>query len=332
MTSTALSRSRRLRFVSSYAMLIVWLIIILLFSLWIPSLFATSNNLRVVLSNEAIGTVVALGLVLPLAAGVYDLSVTGVMSISAAVAGGLMASHGWSPVQAIVAAIFVGILVGAINALVIVRLQVDSFIATLGMSSILEALTYRAMNGQDILRIPTGFENIGQNELLSLPLPVWFMAALALVLYFLLERTPFGRYLHATGLNPDAARLSGVPVGRLRVIALLASGALAALAGVLLTAQLGSAPVNAGNPYLLPAFAAALLGSTQFRPGRVNVLGTVVAIYTLATGVKGLELRYPGNPWIDGLFQGVTLILAVVLSTSAARRIRSRRRRLSDAS
>jgi ribose transport system permease protein len=95
---------------------------------------------------------------------------------------------------------------------------------------------------------------------------------------------------------------------------------LASLAGVILTAKIGTAPVDAGMPYLIPAFAAALLGSTQIKMGRVNVLGTLVAIYLLATGVKGLELKFPNNPWIDDLFQGVALIVAVALSVWAAKR------------
>ena len=97
---------------------------------------------------------------------------------------------------------------------------------------------------------------------------------------------------------------------------------------MILTAKLGTAPVDAGEPYLIPAFAAALFGSTQFKPGRVNVLGTLVAIYMLATGVKGLELLYPNNPWLDDLFQGVALIIAVALSAWAPRgRLRRSARR-----
>ena len=112
---------------------------------------------------------------------------------------------------------------------------------------------------------------------------------------------------------------------RLAFISLVGSATLSALAGVLLVARIGTAPYDAGAPYLLPAFAAALLGSTQFRPGRFNVLGTLAAIYLLATGVKGLELMYPNNPWIDDLFQGVALILAVSLSVLAPTAARRRR-------
>jgi ribose transport system permease protein len=301
--------------------LFVWAGVILLFSVLVPETFPTTANLRIILSNEAISAIVAMGLLLPLAAGRYDLSIAGVMSISVAVSGSLMADSGWSPGAAVAATLLLGALIGAFNGFVIVKLGVDSFIATLGMSSILGALTYRLLDGQDIVAgIPAGFTQIGQEKLFTIPLPVFYMAGVALLLYFILEHTPLGRYLYATGSNADATRLAGIPVDRYVFLSLVASATLASLAGVILTAKIGTAPVDAGTPYLIPAFAAALLGSTQIKMGRVNVLGTLVAIYLLATGVKGLELKYPNNPWIDDLFQGAALIIAVALSVWAAKR------------
>jgi ribose transport system permease protein len=313
-------RGSRLFRLVPYSSLLVWAVLIVLFSIVVPETFPTTSNLRIVLSNEAISAIVALGLLLPLAAGQYDLSIAGVMSISVAVVGTLMGDSGWSPPAAIAATLVLGAGVGAINAFVIVRLRVDSFIATLGMMSILGALTYKLLDGQDIVSgIPSGFTKIGQSQFLDIPLPVFYMAALALVFYFLLSHTPFGRYLYAIGSNREATRLAGIPTGRYVATSLVISGAMAALAGVILTSKLGTAPVDAGDPYLIPAFAAALFGSTQFKPGKVNVLGTLVAIYMLATGVKGLELLYPNNPWIDDLFQGTALIIAVALSAWAPR-------------
>jgi ribose transport system permease protein len=316
-----------------YSSLLVWAALIVLFTIVVPETFPTTSNLRIVLSNEAISAIVALGLLLPLAAGQYDLSVAGVMSISVAVVGSLMAESGWSPPMAIAATVLLGAAIGAFNGFVIVKLKVDSFIATLGMMSILGALTYKLLDGQDIVSgIPVGFTDIGQNQVFSIPLPVFYMAAVALAFYFILRHTPFGRYLYAIGSNREATRLAGIPTGRYVFISLVISGTLAALAGVILTAKIGTAPVDAGEPYLIPAFAAALFGSTQFTPGRVNVLGTLVAIYMLATGVKGLELLYPNNPWIDDLFQGTALIIAVALSVWAPRgALRRAVRRRTDA-
>jgi ribose transport system permease protein len=320
-------KSRKFK-IAPYGAVIVWLGVVVLFSLLEPDTFATSQNARIILSNEAISAIVALGLVLPLAADQFDLSIAAVMGFAVVVLGALTANEGWDPLTASVVVIGMGALIGAVNGLLVVKLRVSSFIATLGMSSVLAAGIYKVSNGQDFVEgIPEGLIKVGQSEFLGVPLPVYYMVAIAAVLYFLLEHMPFGRKLYATGFNADAARLSGVRTDRLAFISLVGSATLAALAGVLLVARIGTAPYDAGAPYLLPAFAAALLGSTQFRPGRFNVLGTLAAIYLLATGVKGLELMYPNNPWIDDLFQGVALILAVslsVLAPTAARRKRAK--------
>src|SRR5262245_18394222 len=314
---------------SAYGAVIVWLGVVALFSVLEPDTFATSQNARIILSNEAISAIVALGLVLPLAADQFDLSIASVMGFAVVVLGALMVNAHWSPLMASIAVVGMGALIGAVNGLLVVKLRVSSFIATLGMSSVLAAGIYTVSNGQDFVEgIAQSLIKAGQSELLGIPLAVFYMVAIAGVLYYLLEHTPWGRGLYATGFNADAARLSGIKTDRLAFLSLVGSAMLAALAGVLLVARIGTAPYDAGAPYLLPAFAAALLGSTQFRPGRFNVLGTLAAIYLLATGVKGLELMYPNNPWIDDLFQGVALILAVslsVLAPTAARRKRARR-------
>jgi ribose transport system permease protein len=136
-----------------------------------------------------------------------------------------------------------------------------------------------------------------------------------------MEYRQLGRYLYATGSNSDAARLAGVRTDRITTIALLMSGFIAALAGVILTMEIGAAAVDAGSPYLLPAFAAVFLGATQFRARRVNVLGTILAVYVLATGVQGIDLA--GAPfWVQDIFDGVALIIAVALAVRAARKSR----------
>ena len=144
------------------------------------------------------------------------------------------------------------------------------------------------------------------------------------MLWFLLEHTPFGRYLYAMGSNPQAAKLAGIRVQRLQSLSLMMTGALAALAGVILTMQLGAASFGAGAPYLLPAFAATFLGATQILPGRFNVRGTIVALYLLAIAVKGLQLQFPDLPWIKDLVEGMVLIVAVSITAQAIRGRRTR--------
>ena len=134
-----------------------------------------------------------------------------------------------------------------------------------------------------------------------------------------MEYTPGGRYLYAVGGNPVASRLAGVRVGRVTMIAFISSGVTSAFAGIVYLSTIGTATPDSGSGYLLPAFSAVFLGATQIRPGRVNVLGTLVAIFLLATGVTGLQLA--GAPsYVTQLFNGAALIIAVALASRTARR------------
>jgi ribose transport system permease protein len=195
----------------------------------------------------------------------------------------------------------------------VTKVRIDSFIATLGVSSVLLALIAWVSSSQQIVGVGSSFEKLGTTEIFGLTLPVYLMLAVGLVVWYLLERTPLGRRVYATGGNIEAARLAGVRVVAVVICSLVACATIAAFAGMLVTSNLGTGDPTIGPAYLLPAFSAAFLGSTQFRGGRFNVWGTIVAVYVLATGVKGLQLA--GAPiWIPDLFNGVALLLAVGLA------------------
>lgn len=146
-----------------------------------------------------------------------------------------------------------------------------------------------------------------------------YVLILAVLLWLVFEHTPFGRALYVIGDNPRAAVLNGIPEARYVALAFLASGAVSALTGIVLQAQLRIGQSTVGQEFLLPAFAAALLGATTIRPGRVNVWGTVTAVAVLAVTVGGLNQL--GAPFfVEPLFNGLMLTLAVGLSVTAARR------------
>jgi ribose transport system permease protein len=301
-------------------------IMLIVFSIWEPTTFGTLSNAKVILASEAITGIIALAAVVSLVAGVFDLSIAANMSLAISVLGQLMATAHLNAGLAVIITLAIGGLVGCINAVIVTRFHIDPVIGTLAMSSVLAAVSYWVANGQTILSgISPGFSNIGIWKPLGIPIQVYYLAAVALILWYALEHTPVGRYLYAAGANARAARLSGVNVVRLQWGALITSGVLASLAGVVLTQQLASAAFGAGDPYLLPAYAAAFLGSTQIKPGRFNVLGTVVAMYMLAIGIKGLQLRFPQYPWIADLVEGIILLLAVGIAVQSARR-RARQR------
>ncbi len=314
--------------VAPYSGLLIWAILILFFALKLPDTFFTMSTLRSVASDQAITGMMALALLAPLAAGVFDLSIAGTMGLAVMLVGYFMSRQGMSPALAIVVTLLIGIGVGIVNAIVVVKLRVDSFIGTLGMSSILLAAIQWPTGGEQIFTgIPQSFIDLAGWRPLSIPVPFFYMLVIAIVIWYLLGYRQIGRYLYAIGSNPEAARLAGVRTDALRALALVVSAAIATLAGILFTAKIGSSSPDAGSSYLLPAFAGAFLGATQITSGRFNVLGTLLAVYLLATGVKGLQLL--GQPdWVNDLFNGCALILAVAMAGLVERRVAGARRRM----
>ena len=284
-----------------------------IFSLWVPATFLTTGVWKSLVDNQALTALVAVGLVIPLAAGAFNLAIGTEVGMGGILVAWLLAREGVSIAPAVALTIAAGALIGITSGLLIVRARIDSFIATLGMSSVLLALIAWVSSSEQILNLGASFQKLGTTQLLGLTYPVWFMLLVALVVWYVLERTPAGRRVYATGGNIDAARLAGVRTSLVIVLSLMACGAIAASTGILASSQLATGDPTVGPAYLLPAYAAAFLGSTQFKGGRYNVWGTVVAVYVLATGVKGLQLA--GAPvWIPDLFNGVALLLAVGLA------------------
>ena len=207
------------------------------------------------------------------------------------------------------------------------RSRGDTGVITLGMSQVLAAATLFVSGNKQITGVlsPT-FLKFGRNDIFGVPVVVYYLAALALLVWYVLEWTPLGRHLFATGANGEAARLSGVRTDRLVWGSLVASGVMAGIAGVVYGAKIGSFSNSFGPPLLFPAFAAVFFGATQFK-SRPNVWGTVLAVYTLAFGVKGLQLAFSsGVYWITPLFNGVALVVAVALASRKIAVLRRRKR------
>jgi ribose transport system permease protein len=220
----------------------------------------------------------------------------------------------------IVLGLGVGLLIGLFNSIVVVGLRINSFIGTLATGSIIAAMTL-GLSGDQILtnRISGSFARFATASWGGIQLPVFYLLVLMLAIGFLLEQTVFGRFTYAAGYNPDVTKLVGVSVARIRVLTLLSSGLVSALAGIALTARIEAADPSNGPSYLIPAFSAAFLGATQFRHGRFNPWGTLLAVLMLTTGSIGLLLV--GAPqWSPQVFQGVVLIAAVGLGVLQGRR------------
>ena len=313
---------RRHSLLERYGGLMLLGAMVVVFAITLPGKFLTYDNLIGVVSNQTIGGIMALALLLPLAAGVFDISIGGAMTLAVVLITWLFQTTGGAiPIPAaIILTLLIGPLIGAVNGALVLRGRVDPFIATIAVSSVLLGLSEMIANGTTISKdIPTSFTDLGRTFTLKVPLTVAYVAAVAIMLWYVLDQTPFGRRVYATGAARDAARLVGVRTNRVIFLAFVASATLATLAGIVYAARIGSGPPNVGAGYLLPAFAAAFLGSTMIRPGRFNVPGLILALFIVAIGINGLQLY--GIPfWITDLYQGVVLIAAVLVARSRTRK------------
>ncbi len=315
-----LARKRSSGRLEAMALPITWLAVIVVFSITETGTFFTTDNASSILASQAVLVVVTLGLIVPLIAGDFDLSVGAVVGASALTIAVLNVQHDWPIGLAIVAALVVGLIVGLVNSSLTVLLGIDSLIVTLGMSTLLAGITLGVSSANTITGVSQTLINVVIiDRFLGIPLEFYYAIILAFILWYVFQFTPLGQRLLVVGRNRDVARLSGMRVSRLRIGALVTSSFLAALGGVLIVGTSGSAGPTTGIDLLLPAFAAAFLGSTTIKPGRFNPWGTVIAVYFLVTGITGLQLLGLAS-YVQSLFYGGALILAVSFSQIIKRR------------
>jgi ribose transport system permease protein len=290
--------------------LYLWAMFIIVFGIWKPHLFLTSATAHSVASSQSVAAMLALALLIPLTAGVYDLSVGAVINVSAILAIDLQTMHHFGMWQAMLITVAACATIGALSGFIVVVLKVNSFVATLGMATVVSAIQ-TMVSGQSQPLPPTNpaWNMLTQRTVFGFQIVVVYLLVLALIVWWLLDHTPVGRYLYAIGGSTEAARLTGVRVGRWSWLSLMASATIAGIAGVFY-GSLSGPSLTFGQGLLLPAFAAVFLGSTQFTPGRANVWGTLLAVYVLATGVQGLQF-VTGVLWLNDMFNGLALIAAV---------------------
>ena len=301
-------------------MLLLPVLLFIFFSLLLPSTFPTALNMRAILSDKSIVAFLSLAAMIPLSTNKFDLSIGFGVGLAHILVIGLQVQFGVPWPLAVLVVLLSGLAVGTINGLLVEAAQIDSFIATLGTGSILYAISFFYTGGQQIVGVlPPQFIAINGAAPFGVPAPAIYVLLLGLGLWVAFEYLPIGRYLYAIGSNPRAAELSGIPKHRYVIVAFAASGLITAFAGVVLGSKLQIGQANVGNEFLLPAFVGALLGSTAIRVGRVNVWGTLVAVAVLAVGISGIE-QLGSSFFVEPLFNGTTLLIAVGLAGFAARR------------
>lgn len=294
----------------------------LVFALWIPDLFYTDVTLKALLYQNAITAMVAIAFLVPYTTHNFDLTVGVMVGVSSLACTWLMVRQDVPWLLAIVLCLLLCAAIGAINGALVTMIRIESVIATIAMMSMIEAVGLGALDGQLIFGLPTSYVNIAQREIFGISVVFFYLIVMAVVVWYILRHTPVGRYLYAIGGNPEAARLSGVQVRWLVFLSFIASAVLAGIAGIMVSSRVGTGDFSVGTSYLFPAAAAMFFGSTQVRPGTYNVWGTLLAVYTLAVVVKGLELG--GAPfWVTEVANGVALLIAVGFQSVRQSRIKA---------
>ncbi|GAC1444992.1 MAG: ribose ABC transporter permease [Mycobacteriales bacterium] len=300
----------------TYSLLVLLIASFVLYGTWSKTSgpFLSVDNFRNIAAGQAVLAVLTLGILIPMVSGHIDLSVGNIAGLSSITTASMYADHHANLLVGILVGIGVGTAVGAITGLLVTTLRVDPFIITLGTASVILGYIQWFTNGQSIINgIPRSLIDFGGTNLFGVPKIVFVMLVTAALVYYVLEHTPYGRNLHAIGSNKAAARLVGIRVERTVLSAFALTGAFAGVAGVLLLANSGSGNPQVGQTFTLTAIAAAFLGAASFKVGRLNVPGTLVAIFFLAVNITGLTFAGVQN-WINQVFTGLSLVLAIALA------------------
>lgn len=297
-----------------FGLVIVWLAVIALFGVLRPETFLTWSNFSSIFGSEAVLVIITLGLIVPLTAGDFDLSIAQTLTFVSMLTAILSARMGVPIGYIIPIALAAGALVGLINGAITLYFRVHSLIVTLGVGTFLHGITLWMSDSQTISGVARVLmQYVIIQRIFGIPLSFYYAVVLAALVWYVLSYTAFGQQLLFTGRGREVGRLTGVAVGRVRMMAFVVSGMMGAFAGILYTGTTGSANPTSGTTLLLPAFAAAFLGATCIKPGRFNAWGSVIAVYFLVTGINGLSVL-GFRTFVHDLFYGGALVVAVMVS------------------
>src|ERR1700754_2498960 len=300
--------------------------------------FLSIENLLIMSRHVALNAFLAIGMTFVIVAGGIDLSVGSIVGLTGMVAGGLIL-HGipigseytlyLSVPVVIVVALLTGVAVGAINGLLVTRLNVAPFIATLGTLYIARGAALLSSGGETFPNLTgnpgygtTGFPTLGSAAILGVPLTIWLLVLVGLIAAYIAGRTPLGRQIYAIGSNERAARLSGVRVNRVQMFVYMFSGLCAAIVGLIISSELVASHPMSGETFELNAIAAAVLGGTSMSGGRGKIGGTIIGAFVIGILSDGLVMMGVSAFW-QMVIKGLVIIVAVVVD-QAQRRLQQR--------
>lgn len=312
-------------FFYKYGTVLMIFVIMIIFSIATPN-FLTGENISDILRSISIVTLIALGVTISLTVNGLDLSVGSTAGLATILSASMLVLHRQEIAVAIIVPIIASLLIGLVNAFLVVKVKIPDILATLSMMFIVQGILLTYTKGSAIyanMPLPSGdrapgifipsFLALGQGHFLGIPVPVIIMLLTVLLVHIVFSYTKFGRFFYVTGGNIEAARLSGVPVNRYRMYAYMFSGLLAGIGGVVLAARIGVGEVNAGSPFLMDAVAATYIGFSVFGAGKPNVFGTLIGsilIGVLLNGLTMLNVPY----YMQDIIKGAVLAGALALT------------------
>jgi ribose transport system permease protein len=316
---TAADRLRGLG--SRYALIGVWALMALIYCVLMPETFMQVSTVQAIFGSQSALLFLAIAALCTFVVGEFDLSFASVMGLSATIIPVLVTLHDVNLLLACVIALAAALGCGIINAFFVVRLNVPSLVVTLGTASLFLGIAGLISSSSIVSVSSPTFSQFAQHRVLGLPLSFYYGLILCAGFAYLLTWTPLGRHIVFVGANREVARLAGISVNRIRAGSYVAASLVAGLAGILLVASVGGFDPTASGTYLLPALAAAFLGTAVVQPGQFNPMGTFFGIFFLATGILGLQLLgYTG--WVQDAFYGAGLVIAVTVATLVRHRTR----------
>ncbi|KGR85057.1 ribose ABC transporter permease [Lysinibacillus odysseyi] len=307
-----MSKQETKELITKLGPLIGLFLLVIVITLLNPS-FLSVNNLLNVLRQVSISALIAFGMTFVILTGGIDLSVGSTLALTGAVAASLLAG-GTDPIIAMGLALLLGLVLGAVNGVIITKGKVAPFIATLATMTIYRGLTLVYTEGRPVsgLGDSLAFQMFGKGYFFGIPVPVITMVVTFAILYFILQKTTFGRRVYAVGGNEEAAKLSGISPDRVKIAVYAITGFLAAMSALILTSRLNSAQPTAGESYELDAIAAVVLGGTSLTGGKGWIFGTLVGALIIGVLNNGMNLIGVSS-FFQQVVKGVVILLAVLI-------------------
>lgn len=302
-----------------YSLVLLWIIMVVLFLVLLPNTVDLGNASRAVLGQQTPVIFLGLAIIVTLAVGEFDLSFAYVYGLSGTAFPALVVLKGWPVPLAILAALGAAVLVGLINAILVVIVGISSIVVTLGTGSVALGIALLLSDQSNVSGLDPALSQVALGSFLGLPAVFWYGVVLVIITAYVMTATPLGRSMLFVGSNPNVARLAGIPVRRIRFGAYLMAALLSGAIGIILACGVGGFSTSTAQVQLMPALAAVFLGTIAVIPGRFNAIGMFIAAYFLLTGVFGLQLLGVSG-WVTNIFYGGALIIAITVSLLLRRR------------